>query len=84
MKRDIHLIFGRNVNRLRIQRGLTQNQVLALADLDRRHYQRIERGEENPTLKVIVALGLALDASWDDLMRGLLDPSTANADAITA
>ena len=62
MKRDIHLIFGRNVNRLRIQRGLTQNQVLALADLDRRHYQRIERGEENPTLKVIVALGLALDA----------------------
>jgi transcriptional regulator with XRE-family HTH domain len=58
-----------NAQRLRIRRGLTQQQVTDLVDLDLRHYRRIERGTENITMETLVALADAFDVPPAALLR---------------
>ncbi len=62
---------GRNLNRLRTQKGLTQRLLADLATIDRRFLQRIESGESGPTIEVMVKLKRALKCSWDDLLNGV-------------
>ncbi len=59
---------GRNVNRLRQVRGLTQDQLAELAEIDRRYVQRIERGTANPGIDVLVRLRSSLGANWCELL----------------
>lgn len=58
-----------NVQSYRAKRGLTQQQVTDLIDLDLRHYRRIERGTENITIETLVALARALDVRPSMLLR---------------
>lgn len=60
---------GANVRRLRLARGLTQEQLAELAELDLRFLQRIERGQTNVGVAVIVALANALDVLPGMLFR---------------
>ena len=64
-------VLGRNINRLRMERGLTQDDLAERAEIDRRYVQRIEAGTANPGIDVICRLRKALRASWDDLLRGV-------------
>jgi transcriptional regulator with XRE-family HTH domain len=64
-------ILGKNINRLRMQRGLTQDDLAELAEIDRRYVQRIEAGTANPGIDVICRVREALRASWDEMLRGL-------------
>jgi transcriptional regulator with XRE-family HTH domain len=64
-------ILGKNINRLRTQAGLTQDDVAERAEIDRRYVQRIEAGTANPGIDVICRLRTALGASWEELLRGL-------------
>ncbi|XHR28746.1 MAG: helix-turn-helix domain-containing protein [Chthoniobacteraceae bacterium] len=66
--------FGRNISRLRLERSLTQNRLCELAEIDRSYLQRIEKGQFQPTLPVILRLKRALDCSWDMLMKGVEAP----------
>ncbi len=65
-----------NVRRLRIQRGLTQEQLAEAAALDRRTVQALEAGGTNPTAAVLVAvadlelLGLRTRAGKKQNRRG--------------
>jgi transcriptional regulator with XRE-family HTH domain len=52
---------GANLKAFRLAKGLTQEGLAELLELDPRHIQRIERGRSNPSLKVLVALSVALD-----------------------
>ena len=54
-----------------MQRGLTQDDLAGLAEIDRRYVQRIEAGTANPGIDVICRVREALSASWDELLRGL-------------
>jgi transcriptional regulator with XRE-family HTH domain len=63
--------FGRNVARLRSQRGLTQEKLAEKADLDRSFVQRIEKGESSPTVEKLGRLRKALACSWEELLRGI-------------
>lgn len=53
-------IVGLNVRRLRSERRVSREQLAALADVDTRNLGRIETGEGNPTLSVMVRLADAL------------------------
>jgi transcriptional regulator with XRE-family HTH domain len=64
------LIFGKNVNCLRQLRGITQEKLAELADVDRRHIQRIESGVANPGIEVIGKIQIALSLAWKELMEG--------------
>ena len=62
--------FGRNINRLRSERNLTQEKLAELADVSRRYLQEVEKGEKNPTVKIAAKLRLALKVSWEELFKG--------------
>ena len=44
MRQPPRAILGKNINRLRTQRALTQDDLAGLAEIDRRYVQRIEAG----------------------------------------
>lgn len=62
---------GHNLARLRLQAGLSQDQLAEKADLDRTHLSGIERGVRNPGIKVVIRLARALGVSVDQLCKGV-------------
>lgn len=69
---------GGNVRRLRIERGLTQEQLAFEAGIDLTYEGGIERGKRNPSLMVLVRISDALGVLPSDLMVALpthKDPS---------
>ena len=70
--RDKALIsFGRNVARIRDERGFSQDKLAEKADLDRTYLSGIERGVRNPGIKVVIKLARALGVSVDQLCKGV-------------
>jgi len=53
-------IVGANVGRLRRERGLSQETLAGEAGLAMRHLGRIERGEGNPTVRVLAMIATVL------------------------
>jgi len=66
---DAHRLFGLRLRSLREGRGLTQQQLGELADTSYKYLGAIERGEENPSLKVICKLADALKVEPRDLFE---------------
>lgn len=62
-----HLV-GHNVRRLRLEKGLTQEQLAHDAGIDLTYLGGIERGRRNPSLMVMVGIATALQASPADLL----------------
>jgi transcriptional regulator with XRE-family HTH domain len=56
-------LVARNLRRLRVRRGLSQEAVAVDAGIDRTYVSRLERGLENPTVNVLEQLAGALDAN---------------------
>jgi len=63
--------FGQNVARLRVAKGMSQDQLAERADLDRTYVSGIERGLRNPGIKAVLRIARALGASPGDLCRGV-------------
>ena len=63
--------FGRNVARIRNEKGFSQDKLAEKADLDRTFLSGIERGVRNPGIKVVVRLARALGVTVDQLCRGV-------------
>ncbi|HWE47784.1 MAG TPA: helix-turn-helix transcriptional regulator [Caulobacteraceae bacterium] len=62
-------IVGRNIRRLRLERGLTQESLAGEAGLAMRHIGRIERGEGNPTLRMLAQIAEALGVMLPELLK---------------
>jgi transcriptional regulator with XRE-family HTH domain len=56
-------LVARNLRRLRVVRGLSQEILAADAGIDRTYVSRLERGLENPTVGMLEQLADALDAT---------------------
>lgn len=65
---DIQKRLGRNVRRLRLREGWSQEDYAERADIHRTYLSDIERGERNPTIKVVEKLAVALGVSASDLL----------------
>jgi transcriptional regulator with XRE-family HTH domain len=71
-KRDPALAaFGRNLARIRAERGLSQDKLAESADLDRTYLSGIERGVRNPGIKAVLKLTWALGVGIDELCAGV-------------
>lgn len=66
---DWRVLVGRNIRRLREERGLTQEQVAFEAQIDLTYLGGIERGRRNPSLLVIVRIAGALSVHPADLLN---------------
>ncbi|MET4000553.1 helix-turn-helix transcriptional regulator [Marinobacterium sp. MBR-109] len=68
--RDERLVaFGQRVRALRKEKGLSQEALAALADIDRSYMGHIERGEKNITLTKIYQIADALCISITDFFN---------------
>jgi transcriptional regulator with XRE-family HTH domain len=63
----IELTFGKRVRQLRLEKGLSQEELAFSAGVHRTYLGGIERGERNPSLKNIAAIAQALDVALSDL-----------------
>ncbi|GDX10722.1 transcriptional regulator [Verrucomicrobiota bacterium] len=71
-KRDSTLTaFGRNVARIRAERGFSQDKLAEKAEMDRTYLSGIERGVRNPSIKAVLKLCKALRVTPDELCKGL-------------
>ena len=65
-------IFGQVLQELRLQQGLTQDQLAELADTERSHISALERAEKGPALATVFVLAQALNMPAGDLI-GLVE-----------
>lgn len=61
-------IVGRNVRKLRKQRGMTQEELAFEAEIDLTYIGGIERGKRNPSLLVMVRIAEALSVQLKQLI----------------
>ena len=62
-------VLGRNVHRLRLSNGITQERLSELVEIDRRYVQRIESGTANPGVDILARLRKAFRCSWGELLE---------------
>ena len=63
--------FGQMIKALRKNRQFTQEDLSEKSDIGVQYISRIETGTANPTLKVISAIAVALNAALPELFSGL-------------
>jgi len=61
--------FGKVLRKLRLESGLTQEQLGLEADLRRTYISVLELGQQQPSLTTILKLARALSISGADLLR---------------
>ncbi|MCC4113965.1 helix-turn-helix domain-containing protein [Aromatoleum toluclasticum] len=62
------LAFGQAVRAARMEQGMAQEELASLAEIERSHMGKIERGEHMPTLALILRIAAALNRSAADLI----------------
>jgi transcriptional regulator with XRE-family HTH domain len=62
-------LVARNIRRLRVVRGLSQEMLAVDAGIDRTYVSRLERGLENPTVAVLEKLARAFSSNIEELFR---------------
>ena len=70
-------IFTEVLKELRKQKKMTQESLAEHALIDGKHFGRIERGENNPTLNTFSKICIALKISESDFFK-LVDSKTKN------
>jgi transcriptional regulator with XRE-family HTH domain len=70
--------FGKVLRQLRLESGMTQEQLGFESDLRRTYVSILELGQQQPTLTTILKLGKALNRSRNDLV-GLVEAEIVKA-----
>jgi transcriptional regulator with XRE-family HTH domain len=71
MDSNINKIFGRNVARLRIQKGFSQEEFAFKCGVHRTYIGAIERGEKSPTLNTILKISRGLNLKMSELWEAM-------------
>ena len=66
---DMRKLVGRNVGRVRREKGLTQEQLAEISGFSQQYISGLEQGRRNPTVVTLYELATALGVSHLDLMR---------------
>lgn len=61
--------FGTEIKSVRKAKKITQLQLASLCDIDIRTIQRIEKGEFNPSLRVLIRIANAFEMSLSSLIK---------------
>jgi transcriptional regulator with XRE-family HTH domain len=65
--------FGTEIKTVRKSKKITQLQLSSLCDVDIRTIQRIEKGEFNPSLRVLMRIANAFEMSLSSLIKQVED-----------
>jgi transcriptional regulator with XRE-family HTH domain len=64
---SVRLLFGKNVKKVREQKGWSQDRLSEETGLHRTYISGIERGVRNPTIEIVQQLSTALSVEIQDL-----------------
>lgn len=68
---DVRKVFGTNVRRLRLERGLSQEEFGFAAGIDRTYVSGVERGLRNPSLVLAEKFAKGLGVELRELLRSV-------------
>ena len=85
LERELALMLGHRLQRLRTDAGLSQERVAQLAGISRNHYQLLERGlsdrkkdtPSNPTLTTLLDVSAALDSPLTEILADFIAQRTS-------
>lgn len=66
---DMRRLVGRNVRRIRQEKGLTQERFAERSGFSQQYISDLERGRRNPTVVTVYELAQALGVSHLELLR---------------
>ena len=66
-------LVGRNVKRIRQEKGLTQEQLAEISGFSRQYLSGLEQGRRNPTIVSLYELATALGVRHMELLRSAED-----------
>jgi transcriptional regulator with XRE-family HTH domain len=66
---DMRRLVGQNLKRIRLKKGLTQEQFADISGFSQQYISGLEGGKRNPTVVTVYELAVALGVSHMDLMR---------------
>ena len=66
---DMRKLVGRNVRRIRQEKGLTQEQLAAVSGFSQQYISGLEQGRRNPTVVTLYELATALGVVYLDLLQ---------------
>jgi transcriptional regulator with XRE-family HTH domain len=75
---DNQQILGKLIQRLRIAKGLSQEGLAALANVERSFVGKIERGESSPSFTVLLRIARGLSIPLSELIR-IFESETENS-----
>ncbi len=68
---DIKVRFGRRLRELRLEKGLSQEKLANLSEIDRTYIPGIENGKRNVSIKILERLSKVLSISLSDMLKDL-------------
>ena len=66
---EIREVFAKNLRLIRQSKGLSQEELAHLADIDRTYVSSLERGVYSPTLDVVERLAKALETDAAEFLK---------------
>jgi transcriptional regulator with XRE-family HTH domain len=66
---DIKQKFGNNLKKLRLDKGLSQEKLALISDIDRTYLPSIEKGERNVSIVIAEKLAKALNVPISELFK---------------
>lgn len=64
---SLQLIVGKNIQRIRESKGISQQELAAKCNFEKSNMSRLEAGRVNPTLSTLEKVAKALDVSLAEL-----------------
>ena len=68
---DIKKEFGKKIKVFRLEKGISQEELASIADIDRTYISDIEKGDRNVSLIVISKISKAFEISISELLEGI-------------
>ena len=66
---DMRKLVGRNVQRIRLKKKMTQEELAEVSGFSQQYISGLERGRRNPTIVSLYELATALGVSHVDLVQ---------------
>jgi transcriptional regulator with XRE-family HTH domain len=66
---DMRKLVGRNVGRVRREKGLTQEKLAEISGFSQQYISGLEQGRRNPTVVTLYELATALGIGYLDLLQ---------------
>ncbi|WP_426239423.1 helix-turn-helix domain-containing protein [Pararhizobium sp. DWP1-1-3] len=64
-------VIALNIRRLRVAKGISQDDLALMAGVERSYVGHLERGSKNPTVKTLEKISVALSCEISDLFAPL-------------